>query len=292
MKLLSAIADFLNHAEIGKGQSLRTIRNYTHYLGRFRAFAGDIDVEDITQELINSFRLSLNRLEAKDGTPLLSRTTQNYHIIALRAFMKYLIKNDYNVIAPDKIDVMKTESTAVAFLERAELESLLDAVDTSTKLGIRDRTIMEMLFSTGLRVSELAGLNWQDIALERGEFPIRGKGRKVRIVFLSKRCQEWLHKHLKENTADSPFLFCGARGTKLTATSIEVIVRKYNDIAGTGKKVSPHTLRHTLATELLRNGADIRYVQEFLGHASIATTQRYAHVTNSRLREIHGKFLV
>lgn len=293
MNLSQAITEFLEHVEIGRGHSMRTVSNYLHYLNRFQKFSKEMDVKDIDLDLIGRFRLHLNRLEDKEGERLLSRKTQNFHIIALRALLKYLIKRGLDVIAPDKIDLAKDSEREVSFLERDELESLLESVDTTTTTGKRDRALLELFYSTGLRVNELAALNRRDIPLERSEFTVIGKGKKTRIVFLSDRAKKWLMSYLADRKDSKPALFVGSRGPgseHLSANSIEAIVRKYTIISGITKRVSPHTIRHTFATELLMNGADIRSVQEMLGHASIATTQRYTHVTNHKLREVHSKF--
>lgn len=293
IRLEQAISDFLDHAEIGRAQSPRTIRNYLHYLNRFAAFAGDIPISAIDLEMIGKYRLSLNRLEDRNGEQLLQAKSQNYHIIALRAFLKYLIKQGYEVLAPEKVDLAVTEAREVSFLERDELESIMESVDVSDSPGLRDRAILEMLYSTGLRVSEIAALNRDSISLERGEFSVKGKGKKTRIVFLSPRCKEWIGRYLDSRRDNAVALFVPAKigmDGRLSTKAIEEIVRKYARLAGIVKKVTPHTLRHTFATQLLLNGADIRSVQELLGHASIATTQVYTHITNAKLREVHSKF--
>lgn len=301
MNLSQAIQEFLEHVEIGKAQSMRTVRNYTHYLKRFEQFAGDLDIEKIDLDLLGKYRLALNRMGDGSGEQLLSRKTQNYHIIALRALLKFLIRKGHDVLAPEKVDLGKAEAREVSFLERDELEGLLESIDTTTPAGLRDRTIIEMLYSTGLRVSEIASLDRDQVSLERGEFMIKGKGRKTRIVFISDRCREWLEKYLASRTDALDPLFINLRGkqttnalstkaNRLSTVSIEAIVRKYARLSGLVKKVTPHTLRHTFATQLLMNGADIRSVQEMLGHASIATTQVYTHITNAKLREVHRKF--
>lgn len=316
LRLSAAIADFLDHAEIGRNQSLRTVRNYAHYLGRLLAFAGDIPVEELDLDLVRRYRLSLNRLDDGRGGQLLSRKTQNYHIIALRALLKYLLRQEHAVLPPDKIDLAKSEAREVAFLEREELEAIFDSIDTADVRGLRDRALVEMLYSTGLRVSELRGLDRGQVSLERGEFTVRGKGRKTRIVFLSDRCKQWLEQYLAARSDALDPLFVNTRGAsrqssvvthqqkaksakmkelsttdyRLSTVSIEAIVRKYARLAGLTKKVTPHTLRHTFATQMLMRGADIRSVQELLGHASITTTQVYTHITNTKLREVHRKF--
>lgn len=299
--LKSLIQQFLEHCEIEKNQSLKTIDNYDRYLRRFLEFVGEIDVSDITLPLVQKYRLHLNRTENEKGQTL-SKKTQNYHVIALRAFLKYLIKNDYQTLAPEKVELAKIPERTVEFLSREEVEILFAAIDQKSKTVLRDLAILETLYSTGLRVSELAALNRNNIDLKRREFMVRGKGRKPRIVFLSKHATERIRNYLKERKdAFDPLFINTSRprsGTditkgerrRLSTVSIEAMVRKYAMLSGITKKVTPHTLRHSFATDLLQNGADIRAVQEMLGHASITTTQIYTHITNTRLREIHEKF--
>ena len=301
MKLSEFVQKFLNYCEIEKNQSRRTIRNYSHYLRRFAEFSGDIDLANIDLELVQQYRLHLNRYEDERGRTL-SRKTQNYHVIALRAFLKFLIKRDYNVLSPEKIDLAKIPERTVDFLERDELERLFAAASENTKTGLRDRAILEMLYSTGLRVSELASLNRTQVDLGRREFMVRGKGSKPRIVFLSDRATEALvrYLHSRKDNFNPYFLSIGRSSKKtditlgekkrLTTVSIQNIARKSALIAGIMKKVTPHILRHSMATSMLQEGADIRSVQEILGHASITTTQIYTHVTNKRLREVHDKY--
>lgn len=313
--LSALLQQFLEHCEIEKNQSLKTIDNYGRYLRRFSEFAGAIDVEKIDLPLVQKYRLHLNRVADETGKTL-SKKTQNYHIIVLRAFLKYLIKNDIKTLAPEKVELSKIPERTVEFLTREEVAALFEAVQNTpsseknppSKLNeqrtLRDLAILETLYSTGLRVSELANLNRNQVDLKRREFMVRGKGRKPRIVFLSERAVERIEAYLK--TRDDAFdpLFINAGRTRnaqssditkgerrrLSTVSIEVLVRKYAMLAGIIKKVTPHTLRHSFATTLLQNGADIRAVQEMLGHASITTTQIYTHLTNRRLREIHEKF--
>ena len=323
--LKSLIEQFLEHCEIEKNQSLKTIDNYSRYLRRFSEFAGDIDVKNIDLPLVQKYRLFLNRTEDKKGGTL-GKKTQNYHVIALRAFLKYLIKNDYESLAPEKVELSKIPERTVEFLSREEVDRLFEAVQKTGEIdprfreddtmegndkkyaetkkirGFRDTAILETLYSTGLRVSELASLNRSQVDLKRREFMVRGKGKKPRIVFLSERATEKIEAYLKaRNDAFEPLFINTGRpraalditkgeSRRLSTVSIEALVRKYAMLAGITKKVSPHTLRHSFATDLLQNGADIRAVQEMLGHASITTTQIYTHLTNQRLREIHDKF--
>lgn len=301
------IQQFLEHCEIEKNQSLKTVDNYGRYLRRFFEFVGDIEVEKIDLPMVQQYRLHLNRTANKNGETL-SKKTQNYHVIALRAFLKYLMKNDITTMAPEKIELSKIPERTVEFLSREEVSALFNAVSKNPQKSkrqsqaLRDIAILEMLYSTGLRVSELAALNRNQVDLKRREFMVRGKGRKPRIVFLSAHAAERIQAYLKNRDDAFEPLFINAgrsraglditKGEKrrLTTVSIESLVRKYAMLAGIIKRVTPHTLRHSFATDLLQNGADIRAVQEMLGHASITTTQIYTHLTNRRLKEIHEKF--
>lgn len=305
------ILSFLDYCEITKNQSPKTIQNYKHYLERFLEFLrskkpsldDSLIPSELDLDLVNQYRLYLNRLGS------LSVKTQNYHIIALRAFLKYLIKNDIETLAPEKIELSKIPTRTVEVLSRDELVRLFETVDAEDLRGARDLAILETLYSTGLRVSELASLNRTQIDLNRREFMVRGKGRKPRIVFLSERAARIIKEYLDKRTDNTDPLFINIKKTaikssisnpdlsivnpeskRLTTVSIQSIVNKYARKAGIIKKVTPHTLRHSFATELLINGADIRSVQELLGHASITTTQIYTHVTNKALREVHKKF--
>ena len=312
MLLPQAIRQFLEHCEIEKNQSKKTLVNYQHYLDRFLFFAKDIDIAKIDQDLIKKYRLYLNRLECGHGAGL-GIKTQNFHIIALRAFLKFCAKKDWKILAPEKVDLAKIPERTIEYLTREELERLFRFADDGKQIGLRNRAILEMLYSTGLRISELVNLNRQNIDFERGEFAIRGKGRKVRIVFLSPRAKSWLQDYLDSRDDNYDPLFLNhRRGRKkhalirqgkkrddldlkgehrrLTEYTIQEMVRLTAIKAGLTKHVTPHTLRHSFATELLLNGADIRSVQELLGHSSITTTQIYTHITNKKLREIHQKF--
>ena len=290
------------HAEIGKNQSTKTIENYRHYLQRFLEFAGDIKPEEITYELVQNYRLHLNRFETKPSERL-GKKTQNYHVIALRAFLKYLHKNDVKTLSAEKIELAKMSERTVDFLTQTEIDNLMNCVNTSNKIGLRNRAILECLYSTGLRVSELCALNCDQVNLKTREFAVRGKGGKMRIVFLSEKAKEWINDYLNIRQDNySPLFISYSRRSKnkltldegesrrLQRDTIEAIVAKYRRLAGIVKKVTPHTLRHSFATSLLQNGADIRSVQEMLGHSSITTTQIYTHLTNKRLKEVHEKF--
>lgn len=304
------IQQFLEYLEIEKGRSKNTIRNYHFYLDRFEKWSElqkVFVVKDITLEHVRQYRLWLNRIVDKFNEGL-KKNTQNFHLIALRAFLKYLSKIDVESLAPEKVELAKVEQRQVEFLEGSELERLLKApiehadVDRDPLIALRDKAILEMLFSTGLRVSELAGLKNDMIDLEKDEFTIRGKGDKLRIVFLSNQARFHMKKYLEARTDFNPFLFIShdkaaavrnqteSEYKGLTARSIQRIIERYRKLAGITKQVTPHTLRHSYATDLLQNGADIRSVQSLLGHASITTTQVYTHVTNKHLKDIHKKF--
>ena len=275
---------FLEYLEIEKNRSPRTVANYDHYISRVLEFLKAKTPGDLTEDGIRKFRLHLNRVTDAHGKPL-KKVTQNYHIIALRSFLKYLAKRDIKSIAPEKLELAKQEEREVTFLESGELEKFLKAPSDGGVNGVRDRAILETLFATGLRVSELVSLKRNEIDFNRGEFTVRGKGSKLRLVFLSDTAIAAIETYLKKREDIEPELF------PLTTRQIQRIVRKYAIKAGiVGKKVSPHSLRHSYATDLLRNGADIRSVQMMLGHASVTTTQIYTHVTDAQLREVHSRF--
>lgn len=297
------IKNFLEYLEIEKNSSKLTIRNYKFYLGRFVAWfnknlAGK-SLKDLSTDDVRSFRLFLSNYADEKGFTL-KRITQSYHIIALRSFLRFLIRNDYETLAPEKIDLPKGESKSLKFLERDHLRVLFNSVDTSDEKGLRDRAILEMLFSTGLRVSELSRLNSDQINFESREFGVIGKGGRARIVFISDSASFWLSKYLEERVDPFKPLFIryakdknytdDGEKMRLTPRSIERILEKYIKLSRLPIKATPHTLRHSFATDLLSNGADIRSVQEMLGHKNISTTQIYTHVTNPQLKEVHKKF--
>jgi len=301
MKTLNRyITDFLEYLEVERGRSVRTIRNYDFYLRRFAKWAHDPSPKEITREMIHKYRLWLNRLQEGRKEETLNKNTQNYHLIALRSFLKYLIKHDIVTLPADQIELAKTSQRTVEFLETHELERLLSIPSKrgQTLVAWRDQAILELLFSTGLRVSELSGLKIEQINLKRDEFTVRGKGDKPRIVFISPSAKKALGIYLGKRRDPSPYLFIshdrakagrGSQGS-LTARSIERIVEGYAKAAGITKKITPHTLRHTFATDLLLSGADIRSVQSMLGHESITTTQVYTHITNNQMKDVHKKF--
>lgn len=328
VNLKTAVQKFLEYCEIHKNQSQKTLENYGHYLRRFVSWVDNrsgqavlpegklkksadqsMDIAKINLELIDNFRLYLNRLKDADGEQLLTVKTQNFHVIALRAFLKYCIRQDWETLAPEKIEVAKLGDRTVDFLERDELERLFEVIDRTKIGGLRDYAILRTLYSTGLRVSELVALDRDQINLETGEFRVVGKGRKQRIVFLSQDAAGAIKEYLAgRGDKFSPVFINHGRGKaseknlgevvgksmdekkRLTATMIQYLVRNYALKAGIVKPVTPHKLRHSFATELLKNGADIRSVQEMLGHSSITTTQIYTHLTNKRLKEVHEKF--
>jgi site-specific recombinase XerD len=299
MRFETLLTDFLEYLEIEQNRSQKTIANYDHYLKRLIDYAGDITVEEITPELVRKWRLWLNRLGTNTSDEL-GKTTQNYHLIALRSFLKYCAKRDIKAMSPEKIELARTKRVQVTFLNENEMERLLDQPDTKTVAGLRDRAIIELLFSSGLRVSELVGLNKDHINLKRLEFMVRGKGQKDRPVFISPEAADWVQKYLDAREDSSPALFARVGGVKkadtsgnflrLTARSVQRMVSRYALLAGITKHVSPHTLRHSFATDLLMNGADLRSVQAMLGHSNIATTQIYTHVTDPHLKKVHEEF--
>jgi site-specific recombinase XerD len=292
---------FLEHLEIEKGRSLKTIENYERYLSRFILYSRIEDVRNITEETLREYRLWLNRqnsgkkMYGREET--LKKRTQNYYLIALRGFLKYLAKRGIQSLPAEKIELAKAPGRELDLISEDELDRLRRAPTHDDLTGLRDRAILELLFSTGLRVSELCSLP-RDLDYKKGEFSIRGKGEKIRVVFVSPQAKEALGVYLKErkDMDDALFIQLSPRAKsseaplRLTPRSVERIVKKYAIIAGISKKVTPHVLRHTFATDLLQNGADLRSVQALLGHSDISTTQVYTHVTDKHLREIHSSF--
>ena len=300
MYLSEMINDFMEHLEVEGGRSLKTVENYRLYLERFMEFADDITVDKITTEMIRKFRLWLNRYKNYNDQEL-SLITQSYHLIALRGFLTYLSRRDVPSLSADKIILPKTVREQVTFLHYDEVSNLLDQIDVDSDAGLRDRAIIELLFSSGLRVSELVNLNRDHINLGRREFMVRGKGQKDRPVFVSKGAAERVEDYLAVRQDSLAPLFisysknAGQLDTsgdyrRLSARSIQRMVAQYARLAGITKHVSPHTLRHSFATDLLMNGADLRSVQAMLGHSNISTTQVYTHVTDQHLKEVFEKF--
>lgn len=300
MNLNKLLIDFLEHLEIEKGRSQKTLENYAHYLRRFFAWTKISQPEQITPELVRKYRLYLNRLTDEKGNQL-KKITQNYHMIALRNFLKYLTKQDIKTMSAEKIEIGKNPSHEIEFLDGSEIQRLLTGAEGKTLKALRDRCILELLFSAGLRVSELTSLNRDQINLDRQEFSVRGKGDKIRLVFISNSAKNFLQQYLdkRADLDDALFVHISKKASldksnqpskRLTPRSIQRIVKFYAAKAGIVKDVHPHTLRHSFATDLLSNGADIRSVQVMLGHSSITTTQIYTHVTNQQLKQVHQKF--
>jgi site-specific recombinase XerD len=300
---------FLEYLEIEKGRSRKTIENYDHYLRIFFSWAKIGRPEDINEDLVRNYRIHLNRLEDASGRNL-KKITQGYYVIALRSFLKYLAKRDIPTLLAEKVEIGKVLKKEVDFLEFDEVERILNAADGSSLKATRDRAMMELLFSSGLRVSELCSLNRNKMDLNKQEFTVRGKGGKLRIVFISQNARKYLEKYLEMRTDIDQALFVrdvkslekfeSVKGKapsekenislRLSPRSVQRIVKYYAAKAGLIKDVHPHTLRHSFATDLLMNGADIRSVQAMLGHSSITTTQVYTHITNQQLRDVHKAF--
>ena len=299
MEFRKAKTEFLEYMELEQNRSQKTIANYDHYLTRLADYAGDIEVKDIDQELIRKWRLWLNRLGTNVNDEL-QKTTQNYHLIALRSFLKFCARRNIPAMTGDKIELARTKRPQVTFLNEDELSRTFNQPDISTLAGLRDRAILELLFSSGLRISELVGLDREHVNLKRREFMVRGKGQKDRPIFISTEAADWIQRYLDKRTDNTKPLFIryGGRKTvdqsgnyhRLTARSIQRLVAHYALAAGITKHVSPHTLRHSFATNLLMNGADLRSVQAMLGHSNISTTQIYTHVTDPHLKAVHEKF--
>jgi site-specific recombinase XerD len=295
---------YLEYLEVERQVSQYTIRNYSHYLQRFLAWIQDMNLESVVSiidaDLITKYRVFLSRQTDDAGQPL-SRSTQAYYVIALRSWFKWMIKRDIKVMAPEKIELPKAESHSLKFLTMEQLERLLSQPKLATVMGLRDRTILEVLFSTGLRVSELVKLNRDQVNLEKREFGVMGKGRKLRVVFLSEESTKWLERYefTRKDMWEPLFIrysrkkdaiTSGGEKMRLTARSVQRMVEKYRKMAKLPVPITPHGLRHTFATDLLSHGAGLREVQEMLGHKNVATTQIYTHVTNPQLRAVHEKY--
>ena len=282
--------EFLEYCEIERGRSLKTVANYDRYIQTFLQFSKASAPKDITDDTIRQFRLWLNRKELK-------KNTQNYYLIALRTFLKYMVRRGIPSLAPDRIELAKLGDRDIDMIAQDELSRLLASPKGADERSLRDKALLELLFSTGLRVSELTSLSRDSVDLKRDEFSIRGKGSKVRVVFLSDEAREAVKKYLDARKDMEEAMFVNIPGpavkgarTRLTSRSVERIVKQYAVKAGITKKVTPHVIRHSFATDLLQNGADIRSVQHMLGHANITTTQIYTHVTDKQLRDVHKKF--
>ncbi len=284
---------FLEYLEIEKGRSIKTVENYDRYLTRFLTHTKVSSPAKITEAMVREFRIHLNRQAGTTGT--MKHKTQNYYMISLRAFLKFLRKRDFESLNPERIELAKVGARDLDLISTDELNRLINVKGTGLA-ALRDKAIMELLFSTGLRVSELCRLN-RDIDLSRDEFSVRGKGEKIRVVFLSPAAKEAIKTYEKKRGDIDDALFIqlarnskGADSLRMTPRSVERLVKQYAIKAGITRKVTPHVIRHSFATDLLENGADLRSVQALLGHANIATTQVYTHVTDKHLREIHKKF--
>lgn len=300
MYMSELIIDFIEYLEVERGRSPKTSENYRRYLERFIEFAGDVKVEAISNELVRKFRLWLNRHESSTGEEL-ATITQSYHLIALRGFLNYLSRRNIDSLTPNKIELPKVHRKQVTFLHFDEVELVLDTVpDDGSLAHLRDRAILELLFSSGLRVSELINLNRDHINTKRREFMVRGKGQKDRPIFISQSAANAVDTYITAR-ADSlaPLFLNYSRNNtistegdfrRLTPRSVQRMISKYAKLAGITKHVSPHTMRHSFATDLLMNGADIRSVQSMLGHSNISTTQVYTHVTDAHLKEVYEKF--
>lgn len=300
MYISEALDDFLESLEVEGGRSLKTVENYRLYIERLVEFTNDIPVSKINSELVRKYRLWLNRYENLDGKKL-GRATQTYHLIALRRFLTYLARRDIKSLESSKIELPKVVKPQVNFLHYEEVERLINAVPNETESDLRDRAIVELLFSSGLRVSELCNLNRDHINTKRREFMVRGKGNKDRPIFISKSAADHIENYLEARNDNLTPLFINysrrykkpstdGNYRRITPRSIQRMIDKYARMAGITKKVTPHTMRHSFATDLLVNGADLRSVQGMLGHSSIITTQIYTHVTDQHLKEIHEKF--
>jgi len=307
MEIKEAILRFLEYCELDRNLSLKTVRMYGYYLNFFQQWllgsrkVENFQVEKIDDETIRSFRLYLSHQYKNPYKGELKRQTQNYFLVALRSFFRYLIRQKIHVISPEMIELGKSRDRNIKFLLPEELSKLFNVVDPKDDIGLRDRTILEVLFSTGLRVSELVSLNKEQVNIKSGEFGVIGKGGKARVVFLSKHAKNWLTRYLTERTDPYRPLFIRYSGPKgkegltderlrLSVRSVERMIDKYRKKAGILFRIGPHVLRHSYATDLLTHGADLRSVQEMLGHKNISTTQIYTHVTNIRLKEIHEKY--
>ncbi|MEO6508390.1 MAG: tyrosine-type recombinase/integrase [Patescibacteria group bacterium] len=313
MGIKEATLRFLEYCELDKNLSKKSVRMYGYYVEFFKSWllskyakdqpieSQDMDVEKIDEEMIRNFRLHLSQEYKNPYKGELKRQTQNYFLVALRSLFRYLLRQKLKVLSPEMIELGKQGDRSIKFLSPEDLEKIFSSVDISNEMGLRDRAILQVLFSTGLRVSELAALNRDQVNIEAGEFGVIGKGGKARVVFLSNEAKRALEQYYNARTDPYRPLFLRYSGPKsedgltdekhrLSVRSIERMVDKYRKLAGILFKIGPHVLRHSYATDLLSHGADLRSVQEMLGHKNIATTQIYTHVTNLRLKEIHEKF--
>jgi site-specific recombinase XerD len=293
------IQPFLEYLEIEQNRSPKTSRNYELYINRLVEFAEDPTVEAIDDEMIRKWRMWLSRFKDSHGQ-VLSTTTRSYHLIALRSFLKFCAKRGFETLAPSHVELPRVQKKQVSFLDNNELKRLFDVIPNDSLIGHRDRAVVALLYSSGLRVSELTNLDRTHINLQRGEFSVRGKGQKDRTVYIDGSAAALIHHYLAARTDTLPPLFVSYGGyqtidqsgdfKRLTPRSIQRSINRYALLAGITKHVSPHTLRHSFATDLLMNGADLRSVQTLLGHSNIATTQIYTHVTDPHLKDVHNRF--
>ena len=299
MYISELIMDYIEYLEVERGRSSKTAENYHLYLERFIEFSGDLTSDKITADIVRKYRLWLNRYKNEQNDEL-ALITQYYHLVALRGFLAYISKRGIQSLTPEKIELPKIVRKQVSFLDHDEVLRLLDTFDTSKLPGLRDKALIELLFSSGLRVSELTSLNKDHVNTKRREFTVRGKGQKDRPVFISQKAAEMVEEYLAKRTDNLDPLFISYSrnvsssndGTyrRLSPRSVQRMIEKHSKLAGITKQVSPHTLRHSFATDLLMNGADIRSVQAMLGHSNISTTQVYTHVTDKHLKDIYDQF--
>ncbi len=299
-KIEELLQDYLDYLTVEKGRSPKTRRNYEHYLKVFLKDAGIKSESDITERAVKSFRVKMSTMDSGRGGTM-KKVTQNYYVIALRSFLKYLAKHDYKVLAADKIELPKIAQRQIAIPEYRDFERLMSAPEGEGLRALRDRAVLETLFSTGLRVSELCGLS-RYLDLSRGEITVRGKGEKLRVVFFSDSCKATIKKYLDKRGDALEWMFVSLSKVpkksqkppkvigKITPRAVQRLVNYYTRKAGIAEHVTPHKLRHLFATDLLVNGADLRSVQELLGHSNISTTQIYTHLTNKQLGDVHKKF--
>lgn len=299
--IIQHLTDFLDWLDIEKGLSAKSQENYSRFLKKFVGWLEKKDLKDLKPHQLSpvhiwEYRVYLSRHSAKP----LKKSTQNYYLIALRSFLNYFANRDIISLPAEKIKLAKNKGNkTVNFLTLEQVDKLLSMPDVKNKNGLRDRAILESLFSTGLRIAELVSLSRDQLRIKPTtkdlEISIIGKGNRPRIIFFSERTIDWLKKYLDTRKDNDQALFINYQGRKnaprrLTDRSIERSIKKYASLAGLPSNTTPHTLRHSFATDLLSQGVDLRLIQEFLGHSSIATTQIYAHVTNRQLRDVHRKF--
>lgn len=304
--LQDCIDEYLEYLAIERQVSPFTIRNYKFYLLKFSAwlnkFYPEKDLTQVTSKMLKTYRAYLAQ-HKNDKGEYLSSVTQGYYVIALRSMLRYLIRQDYDVVSPERLELPKGREHSIKFLDYGHVEAMIDKADVSTIQGLRDRVLMETLFSTGLRVSELVSLNKDTINLESREFGVVGKGRKIRVVFLSARAAQWIEKYLRERDDHYHPVFIRHSGAKpaiddpkageklrLNVRTVQRIIGKYGRLAHLPYTITPHVMRHSFATDLISHGAGLREVQEMLGHKNIATTQIYTHVTNPQLKSVHEKY--